>query len=164
MKHINKGYYRIKTANGWVYENRHVAEQKYGRKLKVSEVAHHIDHNKLNNDPDNIIIMTKSEHFKYHGKNPSDETRKRKSLANMGAKNWNYHRIRSEEHQGKIAKALRGRKRPKHSEIMTKWHTGDIHFNITWKGFVIRIAHKKDMSVNRYIRLIHEGAPVALAS
>ena len=43
-----------------------VVEWKYGRKLKKGEHTHHIDKNKLNNDPNNLIIMTDSDHSKTH--------------------------------------------------------------------------------------------------
>jgi len=48
--------------------HRVVAEQGLGRKLKRNEVVHHLDGNKLNNDPDNLIVMTRQEHSRLHGK------------------------------------------------------------------------------------------------
>ncbi len=39
------------------------------RPLKSSENVHHIDHNKTNNDPSNLMLMTRAEHCKYHGPN-----------------------------------------------------------------------------------------------
>lgn len=50
------------------HEHRVVAEQKIGRPLKKGEVVHHIDGNKRNNDPDNLMILdSQSEHCKIHG-------------------------------------------------------------------------------------------------
>lgn len=43
-----------------------VAERKFGRKIKKDEVVHHIDKDHHNNDPDNLQIMTASEHSKSH--------------------------------------------------------------------------------------------------
>jgi len=43
-----------------------VAEQKLGRPLKADEVPHHIDENPSNNDPDNIEVVTRSEHNRLH--------------------------------------------------------------------------------------------------
>lgn len=43
-----------------------IAEWKLGRKLLPGEVVHHKDRNKLNNDPNNLEVMTASEHAKLH--------------------------------------------------------------------------------------------------
>ena len=48
------------------HEHRAVAEQKYGRKLTFDDVVHHIDGNKRNNCPDNLVVMTRSEHIAIH--------------------------------------------------------------------------------------------------
>lgn len=47
-------------------EHRVVAEQKLGRSLDSNEVVHHNDHNKRNNSPENLTVMTRSEHGKIH--------------------------------------------------------------------------------------------------
>lgn len=39
-----------------------VAEHKIGRHLRENEVVHHIDHDRLNDSPDNLQIMDKVEH------------------------------------------------------------------------------------------------------
>ena len=43
-----------------------VAEWKYGRKTKKGEHIHHIDGNRLNNSPDNLVIMQAAEHSRLH--------------------------------------------------------------------------------------------------
>lgn len=48
------------------HEHRVIAEEKIGRKLKRGEIVHHIDGNKANNHPDNLQVMTQSEHIKLH--------------------------------------------------------------------------------------------------
>jgi hypothetical protein len=49
------------------HEHRVVAEQMLGRKLRPGEVIHHIDGNKRNNDPSNLMVFsTQSEHAKFH--------------------------------------------------------------------------------------------------
>lgn len=49
--------------------HRSVAEAKLGRPLKPGEVVHHIDHNKKNNDPDNLMIFkSQSEHAQWHAR------------------------------------------------------------------------------------------------
>lgn len=61
---------RSKNWEGYVYEHRMVAEEHYGVALDRSMVVHHVDGNKLNNDPSNLRIMTRSEHAILH--TPSD--------------------------------------------------------------------------------------------
>lgn len=59
-----RGY--IRDTNGKEF-HRTIAEEKLGRKLiKGVEVVHHIDLNKLNNNPNNLIVLTKSEHTTLH--------------------------------------------------------------------------------------------------
>lgn len=43
-----------------------VAEWKYGRKTNKGEHIHHIDGNRLNNSPDNLVIMQAAEHSRLH--------------------------------------------------------------------------------------------------
>jgi hypothetical protein len=50
------------------HEHRIVAEEKLGRALEKGEIVHHIDGNKRNNNPDNLEIMTQSEHASLHMK------------------------------------------------------------------------------------------------
>lgn len=46
--------------------HREIMEKKLGRKLRSDEEVHHIDGNHFNNDPDNLIVLSKSEHSKIH--------------------------------------------------------------------------------------------------
>lgn len=48
------------------HEHRVVAEQMLGRPLKEGEIVHHIDGNRRNNTPENLKVMTQSEHIKEH--------------------------------------------------------------------------------------------------
>lgn len=59
------------TGVGYIKENgRHqhrvVMERKLGRKLRKGEIVHHIDHNKKNNHPSNLAVMTQAEHARSH--------------------------------------------------------------------------------------------------
>jgi len=53
--------------NGYVYEHILLAEKKIGRSLLPSEVVHHSDGNKANNDPQNLLVLSnQSEHLRLH--------------------------------------------------------------------------------------------------
>ena len=55
------------STNGCVYEHVLAAEQKLGRYLKDGETVHHIDGNKKNNNPDNLIVFaTGNDHNAFH--------------------------------------------------------------------------------------------------
>lgn len=51
-----------------VYEHQLVAERMLGRYLNEDEVVHHIDLNKTNNSPDNLVVLTNSDHVSVHGR------------------------------------------------------------------------------------------------
>ena len=62
----NKDHARANN-DGYVYEHIIIAEQKLGRLLTSEEVVHHIDHNRKNNKPENLMVFrTNSDHIKYH--------------------------------------------------------------------------------------------------
>ena len=54
------------------HTHRMVAEQALGRPLEKNEIVHHIDGNKRNNDPSNLMVMTQSEHCRLHFKKGGD--------------------------------------------------------------------------------------------
>lgn len=63
---MSKGHRRA-NKDGYVYKHILVAEQKLGRPLKDEEVVHHIDGNRRNNDPVNLMVFaTNSDHVLYH--------------------------------------------------------------------------------------------------
>jgi hypothetical protein len=48
--------------------HRYVAEKALGRSLKNGEVVHHIDFNKLNNEPTNLVICNQTYHMLVHAR------------------------------------------------------------------------------------------------
>lgn len=61
------------------HEHRAVAEQKLGRKLKHGEVVHHIDGDKRNNSPENIMVFAnQAEHAHWHSENDPNWGRERR--------------------------------------------------------------------------------------
>lgn len=52
-----------------VHEHRVVAEQMLGRPLRKGEIVHHVDRNKRNNVPENLMIFNnQAEHAAWHAK------------------------------------------------------------------------------------------------
>lgn len=75
MKIIREGQYmsvympqhHLASKKGTVYVHRLVAEEKLGRLLKKTEYVHHIDENKSNNAPENILVFkTRKDHVMFH--------------------------------------------------------------------------------------------------
>lgn len=57
----------LRNANGYAYEHRIVAMGILGRPPRKGEIIHHIDGNKQNNNPSNIVIHSSiSEHLYNH--------------------------------------------------------------------------------------------------
>jgi hypothetical protein len=53
-------------STGKVYYHRHIASIARDSWLLSSEIVHHIDGNKLNNKPNNLVVVTKSNHAHIH--------------------------------------------------------------------------------------------------
>ncbi|MGF7431066.1 HNH endonuclease signature motif containing protein [Thermoanaerobacterium thermosaccharolyticum] len=63
---ISNGYIFTKINGKDVPIHRLVASTVIGRPLKPTEIVHHIDGNKLNNQPQNLLIVTRSQHRTIH--------------------------------------------------------------------------------------------------
>lgn len=64
---LGKGEGKTYTKTYGRHTHRIVAEQILGRPLKPGEVVHHIDRNKRNNNPDNLMVFaSQADHVKWH--------------------------------------------------------------------------------------------------
>lgn len=60
------GYVRIWTPDGYRYEHRIVAEQTLGRSLERTEQVHHLNGDKTDNRPENLVVLGIREHALLH--------------------------------------------------------------------------------------------------
>lgn len=51
---------------GWVYEHVAVMYDQTGKKIEDGNYVHHLDGNKMNNSPDNLILLSPHDHSKLH--------------------------------------------------------------------------------------------------
>src|SRR4051794_4353929 len=73
-----------------IAEHRHIVEQREGRKLTSNEVVHHVDGDPLNNDPENLVLLSRGEHQRLHAAGSirrrwtADEKRRALELSTAG--------------------------------------------------------------------------------
>ena len=96
-------------SGGDVPVSRLVMEAYLGRPLESGEVVHHKDGNTLNDDIENLQVMTRSEHSRLSslgnsntlGKHHSEETKEKISQGNLG-KSRNLGKVCSDETKEKL--------------------------------------------------------------
>lgn len=64
--YFSDGEHPLSYDNGIVYYHRHIASVDAGRWLSGDEHVHHVDGDRLNNDPSNLEVMTNAEHAALH--------------------------------------------------------------------------------------------------
>ena len=63
----NTGYIQVKVGTRWQEEHRLIVENILNRILEPTEVVHHIDFNKQNNNPENLALFSSPvEHAHWH--------------------------------------------------------------------------------------------------
>lgn len=71
--HMGRGEGKTYEKLFGVHTHRRVAELMLGRPLKKGEVVHHIDGNKRNNSPENLMVFeSQAEHAAWHAKKRGD--------------------------------------------------------------------------------------------
>ena len=66
-KYVTGASDSVRCKNGLASEHRMVAEKMLGRPLKREECVHHIDFNKRNNSPENLMVFkTVADHSAFH--------------------------------------------------------------------------------------------------
>lgn len=62
------GYRKVRVNRKYRHEHRIVAERILSRELDRTEIVHHMDENRTNNDPSNLIVCKRNVHSGLHAK------------------------------------------------------------------------------------------------
>lgn len=106
------GYRTINIGGKYKYEHRLVMEEKLGRKLKQAEIVHHVNGDKLDNRPENLIVCKNlAEHKLRHRTKtglrlPNEPNRKIKCVCGCGKKLFMY------DNSGRPRRHLPGHRSP----------------------------------------------------
>ena len=63
---IVNGYHQYHNGKTWIWTHRRVAEKKMGSKILPGYEVHHINGNKRDNRPKNLVVLSKKAHMKLH--------------------------------------------------------------------------------------------------
>lgn len=80
--HKSRNRYLISTEDGRIDEHRYVMEQYLGRELERGEVVHHMDGNPLNNNIENLELMSNGSHSKLHHTGSKRTGKTRNNISN----------------------------------------------------------------------------------
>lgn len=69
-EHIKKPEHPLANKQGYVMEQRLVMEKQIGRYLYPTERVHHLNGDKLDNRPENLVIITQRQHVRLHKGSP----------------------------------------------------------------------------------------------
>ena len=64
--------YYDKKSRSWKFTHRTVAEKKIGGRIRPGYEVHHINHNKKDNRPSNLVVLSRSDHRKIHARELKD--------------------------------------------------------------------------------------------
>lgn len=68
--------HHLADVRGYAYEHRLVAESKLGRRLRAGEIVHHLDHDKLNNSPENLEVVDGIAAHRFEHRSPGSTSRR----------------------------------------------------------------------------------------
>lgn len=78
------GYIQIKKGNRFMFEHRFIMELVLNRKLTSKDIVHHIDGDKADNRPENLVVTTRPKHAKQHYIEDPAKQAQFKSIAHLG--------------------------------------------------------------------------------
>ena len=125
-----KGYEMVNSRGKWVYTHRLVTKR-FHRPLKMGEVRHHVNFDRLDNIPDNLEIMSWKDHTECHVKSKDERT---KSLISDSVKS-------NKELMDKLSSGMAVKNRLKR-ELYPEWYNNQ---KISARKILTNINRSKEM-------------------